>query len=291
MTLDRQPRRPADQLWPRLRWRSCRSWSLCGAIVLLLLLRLFRGFDRWHLGWVALVLDASVALSASAGSQWRGYVSDPASRGIVRDMLRRPARLRQLHHLPAPVPARLHRPRHLAVAADRHPRPRGLADFYCLLLGATLGMSLMASANHLLMVFIGVEMASLPSYALAGFLKGRRQSSEAALKYVVYGGGAAGVMLYGISLLAGKFGTGYLPDLAAGLCIDPPAARGFDPVLILGTLFILIGIAFKLAAVPFHFWCPDVFEGAAAEVAGFLSVASKGAALALLARFALVLGG
>ena len=76
---------------------------------------------------------------------------------------------------------------------------------------------LMASANHLLMVFIGVEMASLPSYALAGFLKGRRQSSEAALKYVVYGGGAAGVMLYGISLLAGKFGTGYLPDLAAAI--------------------------------------------------------------------------
>ena len=100
------------------------------------------------------------------------------------------------------------------------------ADFYCLLLGATLGMSLMASANHLLMVFIAVEMASLPSYALAGFLKGRRQSSEAALKYVVYGGGAAGVMLYGISLLAGKFGTGYLPDLAAGYVAAPAARPG-----------------------------------------------------------------
>src|SRR5205814_4843085 len=76
------------------------------------------------------------------------------------------------------------------------------ADFYVLLFGSTIGMSIMASANHLLMVFIGVEMASLPSYALAGFLKGRRQSSEAALKYVVYGGGASGVMLYGISLIA-----------------------------------------------------------------------------------------
>src|SRR5262249_4032639 len=85
------------------------------------------------------------------------------------------------------------------------------ADFYTLLLGATLGMSLMASANHLLMVFIGVEMASVPSYALAGFLKGRRQSSEAALKYVVYGGGASGIMLYGINLLAGKMGDAYLP--------------------------------------------------------------------------------
>ena len=75
-------------------------------------------------------------------------------------------------------------------------------------------MMLMASVNHLLMLFIAVEMASLPGYALAGFLKGRRLSSEAALKYVVYGGGAAGVMLYGISLVAGKFGTGYLPDVA-----------------------------------------------------------------------------
>lgn len=73
-------------------------------------------------------------------------------------------------------------------------------DFYCLLLGATIGMMIMASANNLLMLFIGVEMASVPSYALVGFLKGRKSSSEAALKYVIYGAGAAGVMLYGISL-------------------------------------------------------------------------------------------
>src|SRR5437879_7688488 len=123
-------------------------------------------------------------------------------------------------------------------------------------------MSLMASATHLLMVYIGVEMASLPSYALAGFLKGKRQASEASLKYVVYGGGASGIMLYGISLLAGKFGTAYLPDLAMGYAT---ALHGTgsgvvvaDPILLLGTLFVMIGIAFKLAAVPFHFWCPDV---------------------------------
>src|SRR6185295_4508047 len=112
-------------------------------------------------------------------------------------------------------------------------------------LGATIGMSLMASSNHLLMVFIGVEMASLPSYALAGFLKGRRQSSEAALKYVVYGGGASGIMLYGISLLAGRFGTGYLPDVAAGYIGAMTATNptpGSELVLVLGTLFILIGI-------------------------------------------------
>src|SRR5260370_39071410 len=108
-------------------------------------------------------------------------------------------------------------------------------------------MCLMASANHLMMVFIGIEMASLPSYALAGFIKGRRLSSEAALKYVVYGGGSAGVMLYGISLLAGKFGTGYLPEVAAAFvqAAHPPGAEGlvFDPILVLGTLFFLIGIA------------------------------------------------
>src|SRR5262249_49933188 len=174
----------------------------------------------------------------------------------------------------------------------RIPDREDSADFHVLLLGATLGMMIMAEANHLLMMYIGVEMASLPSYGLAGFLKGRRQSSEAALKYVVYGGGASGVMVYGISLLAGKFGTAYLPQLAQAYVValqDMASAGAIDAVLVLGTLFFLIGVGFKLAAVPFHFWCPDVFEGAAAEVAGFLSVASKGAALALLGRFVLVL--
>src|SRR5205085_5797958 len=92
------------------------------------------------------------------------------------------------------------------------------------------------------------------------------------------------------------FGTAYLPDLAnvyVKALQESPAAAGIgvDPYLLLGTMFILIGMGFKLAAVPFHFWCPDVFEGAAAEVAAFLSVASKGAALALVARVTLALAG
>ncbi|HEX4612710.1 MAG TPA: NADH-quinone oxidoreductase subunit N, partial [Urbifossiella sp.] len=157
-------------------------------------------------------------------------------------------------------------------------------DFYCLLLGGTLGMLLMAAADHLLMVFIAVEMASLPSYALAGFLKGRRTGGEAALKYVVFGAGASGVMLYGISLTAGTFGSGYLPDLATGVAARLAAHGGFDPLLLAGLVLTLVGLGFKLAAVPFHFWCPDVFAGAAAEVAGFLSVASKAAAVGLTAR-------
>lgn len=166
------------------------------------------------------------------------------------------------------------------------------ADFYALILGGTLGMCLMASANHLLMVFMAVEMASVPSYALAAILKGRKAASEAGLKYAVYGAGAAGIMLYGISLLAGVTGSCHLPTVAAamGQIVGESASRGEVMVLSLGGLMLAVGLAFKLSAVPFHFWCPDVFEGAAAEVGAFLSVASKTAAVALAVRIVYGLG-
>jgi NADH-quinone oxidoreductase subunit N len=165
-------------------------------------------------------------------------------------------------------------------------------DFYTLLLGSVVGMLLMVSANHLLIVFLGIEMLSVPSYAMVGFTKGRRQSSEAALKYVVYGAGAAGVMLYGISLIAGLTGTASLPELADRLQtvflhetggVQNAAVR----TLVLGMLMVMVGFAFKLSVVPFHFWCPDAFHGAPAEVGGFLSVASKAAAFSLLVRVVL----
>jgi NADH-quinone oxidoreductase subunit N len=166
------------------------------------------------------------------------------------------------------------------------------ADFYTLVLGGVLGMCLMVSANHLLMVFMAVEMASVPSYALAAILKGRKAASEAGLKYAVYGAGAAGIMLYGISLLAGVLGTCHLPSMAAELArlVGEGGAGGEVMVLALGGLMVAVGLAFKLSAVPFHFWCPDVFEGAAAEVGAFLSVASKAAAVGLLLRLAFGLG-
>jgi NADH-quinone oxidoreductase subunit N len=261
--------------------------TLCGTIVLLLLLRLFSALDRLHLGVIAL----AGTLAALAVSVWQWPASTTQEmfgvnqHGLLAyDNFTIFVRMFLLSFTALVIWLSL-----LTGIPDREDS----ADFYCLLLGATLGMSLMASANHLLMVFIAVEMASLPSYGLAGFLKGKRQSSEASLKYVVYGSGASGIMLYGISLLAGKFGTGYLPDVALGYSAvfqKTPEFAGIA-VLVLGTLFVLIGIGFKLAAVPFHFWCPDVFEGAAAEVAAFLSVASKGAALALLARIMLGLSG
>jgi NADH-quinone oxidoreductase subunit N len=171
---------------------------------------------------------------------------------------------------------------------DREDAP----DFYSLVLGATLGMCIMASANHLLTIFLGVEMASVPSYALAGMLKGRRKSSEAALKYSIYGAGTAGIMLYGISLLAGVLGSCHLPTMANQLAtfIEAGTIGDRTMVLVLGGLMVMVGLAFKLSAVPFHFWCPDVFEGASAEVNAFLSVASKAAALALLIRVTVGLG-
>ena len=174
---------------------------------------------------------------------------------------------------------------------DREDAP----DFYTLLCGAVVGMMVMSSANHLLMMFLGVEMASVPSYAMTGFLKGRRQSSEASLKFVVYGAGAAGVMLFGISLLAGLTGTAEFGELghrlqsifASGFGVSHPGAR----ITILAMLLISVGFAFMLSVVPFHFWCPDAFQGASAEVAGFLSIASKAAAFALLVRFSMAVTG
>jgi len=171
------------------------------------------------------------------------------------------------------------------------PDPEDGADVYSLVLGATLGMCLMSSANHLLMIFLAVEMASVPSYVLAGLLKGRRLGSEAALKYAVYGAGAAGVMLYGISLLAGLLNSAHMPTMAMELANKLPTMNGSEMmVLALGALLVGVGLAFKLSAVPFHFWCPDVFEGAPAEVGAFLSVASKAAALGLLVRVVLGFG-
>ncbi|QDS98712.1 NADH-quinone oxidoreductase subunit N [Adhaeretor mobilis] len=170
-------------------------------------------------------------------------------------------------------------------------------DYYSLVFGSIVGMCLMASSNHMLTLFLGIEMASVPSYVLAGIVKGRQRSSEAALKYCIYGAGTAGVMLYGISLLSGVLGSAHIPTMAQRLVeMDIPASlaagEGVEPliVLVLGGLMMGVGLAFKLSAIPFHFWCPDVFEGASAEVDGFLSVASKAAALALLLRVGLGLG-
>lgn len=266
---------------------------LCIAIVFILLVRLFPRYNRWHMGWIALILTG-MATVFSFMLWYRFDPIDPRADGTIQpnsfnlfggmliyDNFSIFLKMFLLVFTCLTI---------ILTLMTRIPDREDSADFYCLLLGSVIGMSMMASSNHLLMVFLSIEMASLPSYAMAGFLKGRRQSSEAALKYVVYGGGASGVMLYGISLVAGHpaISSGFLPTVVQR--IGEGGMIG-EPVILMGVIFILVGIAFKLAAFPFHFWCPDVFEGAAAEVAAFLSVSSKGAALALLARIVLGLAG
>lgn len=152
-------------------------------------------------------------------------------------------------------------------------------DFLCLLLGATFGMSLMASANNLLVIFIAIESASLPSYALAGFRKKNKTATEGSLKYVLFGSVSAAMMLYGMSFVYGASGSLQLADIANALNLN-----GMTPLMTMGLVGLFGGLAFKLSAVPMHFWCPDVFEGAPTEVTTFLSVASKGAAVCLLVR-------
>lgn len=169
-------------------------------------------------------------------------------------------------------------------------------DFYTLLIGSTIGMLMAVGANHLLMLFISIEMMSVPSYVMVAFQKGRRQATEAALKYVVYGAGVAGVMLYGISLIAGLLGTADMAELGPRFAILVgdgafSMSNANTVTLVLGIMMVLVGLAFKLSLVPFHFWCPDAFEGASAEVCGFLSVASKAAAFALLVRFVMAFQG
>lgn len=156
-------------------------------------------------------------------------------------------------------------------------------EFYMLLLVATLGMNLMASAADLIMLYLAIETTSLPLYVLAGFRTRDAKSTEAGMKYFLFGALTAAVMLYGFSLLYGFFGTTNLYAMALGQ--NAPVSTA---LLMLAALLVLVGFGFKVSAVPFHFWAPDVYEGAPTPVAGFLSTASKAAGFAVLMRVMLV---
>ncbi|MCB9914056.1 MAG: NADH-quinone oxidoreductase subunit N [Planctomycetes bacterium] len=180
------------------------------------------------------------------------------------------------------------------VLADRRERKHNIGEYYFLLLGAAIGIFFMVSTNHLLLLMLGLELLSLASYSLAGFHKGERKSAEAAMKYVVFGGLSAGVMLYGISLLYGLTGTLDLAVMASaggeGMPVGLVQQLGANPVPVaLAMVMVLAGFAYKMSVVPFHFWTPDVYEGAPTPVTTFLAVASKAAGVAALLRFLAVL--
>jgi NADH-quinone oxidoreductase subunit N len=154
------------------------------------------------------------------------------------------------------------------------------AEYYMLVLLATLGMSIMAAANSLATVFVALELASLPSYALVAFLKNNRGSVEAGLKYFLIGALSSAVFAYGISLVYGVTGALSLPSVAEALS----GGTSLPGLLGVGVLMVAGGFAFKTASVPFHFWAPEAYEGAPAPISAFLSSASKAAGFVVLYR-------
>lgn len=162
--------------------------------------------------------------------------------------------------------------------------PRMKGEYYALLIAVTFGMFLMASSTNLLMIFIALETVSLTSYILAGFLTHNPRSSEAAFKYITYGAVASGTMLFGFSLLFGLTGTGDVAQISNRLTEMFSAGEAYPLVVLVIITFILAGVGYKMASVPFHMWSPDVYEGAPIPITAFLSVASKAAGFALFIR-------
>ena len=155
-------------------------------------------------------------------------------------------------------------------------------EYYALMAVMVLGMFLMASSIDLIMIYLAIEVVSITSFILAGYLKDKVTSNEASLKYVIYGAFSSGIMLYGFSLLYGLTGTMKLLELGNAV-----AALGSESnlALTIATIMIMAGFGYKIAIVPFHFWTPDVYEGSPAPVTAYLSVAPKAAGFALLIRF------
>lgn len=143
-------------------------------------------------------------------------------------------------------------------------------EFYELVLATLLGMNMMVSANHFLLFFLGLEMASVPMACLVAFDKYRHNSAEAGAKFILTATFSSGVMLYGISFLYAATGTLYFDDVMANISATP--------LCILGMVFFFSGLGFKISLVPFHFWTADTYQGAPTTVTGYLSVTSKGAA-------------
>src|SRR5216683_2963603 len=241
----------------------------CGAMALLLL-GVFRGEGSTRLiSWLAVaVLMGTLALSCLVGGQHRFgfygmFVTDAFAvfmKGLVL-VGSAVSIVMALHYNEAQKIARF--------------------EFPVLILLATTGMMVMVSANDLITLYLGLELQSLALYVVASFDRDSVRSTEAGLKYFVLGALASGLLLYGASLIYGFTGTTSFAGLAQLFTGSEKPSNG----LIIGLVLVAIGLAFKVSAVPFHMWVPDVYEGAPTPVAAFFSVAPKIAALALFVRF------
>lgn len=154
-------------------------------------------------------------------------------------------------------------------------------EYFSLMLFSTLGMMIMASAGDLIVLYLGLELMALSTYILAGFLRHEIRSNEAALKYFLLGAFASAFLLYGISMTYGLTGTTNLKAIANYL-IDNKV--GTNPALLFSMLLLIVAMSFKIAAVPFHMWAPDVYEGAPTPITAFMSVGPKAAGFAILGR-------
>ena len=154
-------------------------------------------------------------------------------------------------------------------------------EYYTLLLISMTGMLFMAQANDLMTVYLGIEIMSIPVYVLVAMMQKSPKSPEAGLKYLLLGGFASAILLFGIAFLYGAVGTTQLADI---LRHAPKAMRASDPLFLAGVGFLLVGMGFKVSLVPFHMWTPDAYEGAPTSVTAFMSVAVKAAGFSILIR-------
>jgi len=156
-----------------------------------------------------------------------------------------------------------------------------VGEYYSLILFCTVGMVLLASATDMIMIFLGIEIVSISLYVLAGIRRNDPKSNEAALKYFLLGAFATGFLLYGMTLLYGSTGSTKLVMIASAIRNGGVAS---EPLLLMGVVLLIIGLGFKVAAVPFHMWAPDVYEGAPTPVTAFMAVGPKAASLAAFYR-------
>jgi len=169
--------------------------------------------------------------------------------------------------------------RYLEIEHEHH------GEFYALILFSVVGMICMASGYDVVLIFIGLELMAISTYILVGFLRSDKRSNEAALKYLLLGAFSSGIFAYGLSLFYGLTGSTNLANIAQGVGREMMVHHGHaTPILIVALLTTATGLFFKIAAIPFHQWLPDAYEGAPTSVTGFMSVAVKAAAWAMLLR-------
>src|SRR5947207_2767915 len=156
-------------------------------------------------------------------------------------------------------------------------------EYYALILFATMGMMFMAGAVDLVTLYIGLETMAISTYILVGFLRSNQRSNEASLKYFLLGAFSSGILLYGMSLLYGLSGSTRFVVIA-----DALTRRGADPISVMAMITLSTGMFFKIAAVPFHQWTPDAYEGAPTSITAFMSVAVKAASFAMMVRIFMV---